>query len=115
MQTFKSPATVYNDDNWKLSFQLYLNELEVITIQQGMYEIKCSECGKPASVPFKPTAGKPVYCRECFSKVSHKRNEPSAKGTGDFERNQVWARRRNNDYAKETVHPVSQWVLSTKE
>ena len=31
-------------------------------------EIKCSDCGKTATVPFKPTAGKPVYCRECLAK-----------------------------------------------
>jgi CxxC-x17-CxxC domain-containing protein len=26
----------------------------------------CSECGRPTTVPFKPTQGRPVYCRECF-------------------------------------------------
>ena len=26
----------------------------------------CSECGKATTVPFKPTQGRPVYCRECF-------------------------------------------------
>ena len=26
----------------------------------------CSECGKETEVPFKPTPGKPVYCRECY-------------------------------------------------
>lgn len=26
----------------------------------------CSQCGKEAKVPFKPTAEKPVYCTECF-------------------------------------------------
>ena len=26
----------------------------------------CSECGKETTVPFKPTQGRPVYCRECF-------------------------------------------------
>ncbi len=28
----------------------------------------CSDCGKECEVPFKPTNGKPVYCRECFKK-----------------------------------------------
>ena len=27
---------------------------------------KCSQCGKDTTVPFKPTQGRPVYCRECF-------------------------------------------------
>jgi CxxC-x17-CxxC domain-containing protein len=26
----------------------------------------CSACGKDTTVPFRPTQGRPVYCRECF-------------------------------------------------
>ena len=26
----------------------------------------CANCGKETTVPFKPTQGRPVYCRECF-------------------------------------------------
>ncbi len=26
----------------------------------------CSECGQDTEVPFAPTPGKPVYCRDCF-------------------------------------------------
>ena len=26
----------------------------------------CSQCGKATTVPFKPTQGRPVYCKECF-------------------------------------------------
>lgn len=33
-----------------------------------MHPAKCSECGKDCEVPFKPTEGKPVYCKECFTK-----------------------------------------------
>jgi len=33
-----------------------------------MYKAKCSECGCDCEVPFKPTEGKPVYCRECYNK-----------------------------------------------
>jgi len=33
-----------------------------------LFAAVCSECGKETQVPFKPTAGKPVYCRECFQK-----------------------------------------------
>lgn len=28
--------------------------------------ITCTKCGKPASVPFTPTPGRPVFCRDCF-------------------------------------------------
>ncbi len=33
-----------------------------------MYDAVCSDCGQPCQVPFKPTEGKPVYCRNCFQK-----------------------------------------------
>ncbi len=33
-----------------------------------MFEATCSNCGKPAMVPFRPTSGKPVYCDDCFSR-----------------------------------------------
>ncbi len=26
----------------------------------------CSACGKDTTVPFRPTQGRPVFCRECF-------------------------------------------------
>lgn len=31
-----------------------------------MYPATCDSCGKSCEVPFKPTNGKPVYCRDCF-------------------------------------------------
>ncbi len=27
----------------------------------------CADCSKECEVPFKPSAGRPVYCKECFS------------------------------------------------
>ena len=29
--------------------------------------VQCSQCGVVTTVPFKPTSGKPVLCRKCFS------------------------------------------------
>jgi len=26
----------------------------------------CAQCGKQTTVPFRPTQGRPVYCRECY-------------------------------------------------
>lgn len=31
-----------------------------------MYEAVCANCGKTASVPFRPSGSKPVYCSDCF-------------------------------------------------
>ena len=33
-----------------------------------MHDATCSDCGTTTQVPFKPTAGRPVYCRDCFQK-----------------------------------------------
>ena len=30
------------------------------------HRIVCSDCNMPATLPFRPTQGKPVYCRSCF-------------------------------------------------
>ena len=68
--------------------------------EQTPTEIKCNDCGKTATVPFKPTVGKPVYCRECL--VKHRSSRPE---TGrrietpthniDNEK-QAWSRRRES-------------------
>ena len=33
-----------------------------------MHSAVCAECKQKCEVPFKPTEGKPVYCKECFMK-----------------------------------------------
>ncbi len=33
-----------------------------------MHKAICSECKKECEVPFKPTPGKDVFCKECFAK-----------------------------------------------
>jgi CxxC-x17-CxxC domain-containing protein len=57
--------------------------------QKTMFEIKCSECGKPATVPFKPTAGKPVYCKSCYTK--RRRKQSGSNATKRFDMNNAWA------------------------
>ena len=46
-------------------------------VQRVETKTVCSQCGKETTVPFKPTQGRPVYCRECFQ---HRRtvSEPRA-------------------------------------
>ena len=39
----------------------------------------CSECGQACQVPFKPTEGKPVYCRDCYRKRRPPRRDDSFK------------------------------------
>lgn len=33
-----------------------------------MHKTKCSECGQECEVPFKPTEGRPVFCKDCYAK-----------------------------------------------
>ena len=37
-----------------------------------MHKATCSDCGKECEVPFKPTEGKPVYCKDCYMKKKKK-------------------------------------------
>ena len=63
-------------------------------------EIKCSDCGKTATVPFKPSADKPVYCRECLSKHrtprTEMRNQPQIRVQDSNNEKQAWSRRRES-------------------
>jgi CxxC-x17-CxxC domain-containing protein len=38
-----------------------------------MFTATCSNCGKDAQVPFRPTSGKPVYCSDCFRSMRPQR------------------------------------------
>ena len=54
--------------------------------QRDLFKIKCSECGKDAEVPFKPTEGRPVYCRDCFMKHRPPRRSFGGGGGGGYGR-----------------------------
>jgi len=45
-----------------------------------MHKTICAECRKECEVPFRPSGGRPVYCKECFSK--RKASEPGGPGGG---------------------------------
>jgi CxxC-x17-CxxC domain-containing protein len=36
--------------------------------ERKLYQVICADCNKECEVPFKPSADRPVYCRECFSR-----------------------------------------------
>ena len=50
-----------------LSYRQYNNS------PREMYDIKCSECGADAQVPFKPDGERPGYCRDCYQKQRRSR------------------------------------------
>jgi CxxC-x17-CxxC domain-containing protein len=71
-----------------------------------MFEIKCDDCGKNATVPFKPKTGKPVYCSTCFSKRVKKRQERSSMNFG-FDAKSAWARRGYGFRGRKEEEPAS--------
>jgi CxxC-x17-CxxC domain-containing protein len=40
------------------------------TSSRPMYPAVCANCGKMTTVPFQPTEGKPVLCKECYQAKS---------------------------------------------
>jgi len=47
-----------------------------------MFDITCSKCGAAAQVPFAPTAGRDVYCRDCFREMNPRRDTRGGGGGG---------------------------------
>lgn len=47
-----------------------------------MFDATCSDCGQATQVPFKPTEGRPVYCRDCFQKHRPPRDSFGGGGRG---------------------------------
>ena len=46
--------------------------------ERVMYKAICADCCKTCEVPFKPTAARAVYCKECFAirKAGHRTQDP---------------------------------------
>ena len=109
VETFMSKAGLLLSNNWEFTFFNYsAQQIEVIvTYQKPIFEVKCTDCGNATTVPFKPTPGKPVYCRTCFSK--HMTNRPESAGSNreSFAPKQAWARRRDNGQAMKDEEAIS--------
>ncbi|EKE05681.1 MAG: hypothetical protein ACD_19C00182G0009 [uncultured bacterium] len=50
-----------------------------------MFKTVCSSCGKECEVPFKPTNGKPVYCSECFDRISPRNDARPERNRSNFD------------------------------
>ena len=37
--------------------------------KRSMHSAICAQCGMETQVPFEPSEGRPVYCRDCYSKI----------------------------------------------
>lgn len=38
-------------------------------VEEGKFQAFCSSCGKNTLLPFEPQPGRPVYCKECLTKI----------------------------------------------
>lgn len=43
--------------------------------ERELFKAKCSACFQACEVPFKPTNGKPVFCKDCFADNAPRREE----------------------------------------
>ena len=52
------------------------------------YDITCSKCGAASQVPFPPTPGREVFCKDCFRDMNPRRdnNRGGGGGRGGFGR-----------------------------
>ena len=46
------------------------------------FRATCADCGKSCELPFKPSNGRPVYCRDCFKKHSPEESHGRDSGRG---------------------------------
>ncbi len=54
--------------------------------ERKMFKAVCTDCGTDCEVPFEPTEGKPVRCRDCFMKSRPRRNNFGGGNRNNFNR-----------------------------
>ena len=59
------------------------------------FKIKCNQCGAEDAVPFVPTEGRPVYCRECFRKIKEQRHQVKLEHESRLTSNELWSYHAN--------------------
>jgi len=43
-------------------------------VSRRAFSTICASCGVETTVPFEPTEGRPVYCKECYTKMKQSDN-----------------------------------------
>ncbi len=68
--------------------------------ERSFTQAVCADCKKECEVPFKPSGGRPVYCRDCFSK----RNEGKE---GDFAQERPFDKKQSGEKRSFGKRPLS--------
>ena len=63
-----------------------------------MFKAVCSDCGQECEIPFKPTEGRPVKCKDCFRKGRPQRGGNNFGGRGNFGGNRGNFSRERKDF-----------------
>jgi CxxC-x17-CxxC domain-containing protein len=63
-----------------------------------MHPATCSGCGKPCQVPFRPSAGKQVFCNDCFAK---QRGEETFERRDPFQKDRGFKTDSRSDFRKD--------------
>jgi CxxC-x17-CxxC domain-containing protein len=65
-------------------FNAILGERQMSMHQRPRAEVAvtCAQCGVNTTVPFLPTQGRPVYCRDCFVKMRTAEVAPASAAIG---------------------------------
>ncbi|MFH1253421.1 MAG: CxxC-x17-CxxC domain-containing protein [Candidatus Uhrbacteria bacterium] len=48
-----------------------------------MHDAVCAKCGNDCQVPFRPTAGKPIFCNNCFEKPDRSARASGGQDSGE--------------------------------
>ena len=69
---------VYKSNGLMFALVGHLDEQEVVSLKcdpersmtlRQSFDAICAACGTPTTVPFEPTQGREVFCRDCFRKM----------------------------------------------
>ena len=56
LQSFDRPPRRYSEGRHGGDFR-----------ERKLFKVICADCNKECEVPFRPSAGRPVYCKDCFA------------------------------------------------
>ena len=71
--------------------------------EKMLFQTVCAECQKECEVPFKPTGGRPVYCKQCFT--ARNGGEHSPKTNNEYGRSSSrdrFSKRKNFKFSKKS-------------
>jgi len=81
------------------SFRRDSGERENSFRERSFTKAICAECKTECEVPFRPSGGRPVYCKECFGKRKDREGAPVREDRGFGRRRKPSFRKRSRDRA----------------